>query len=120
MREERRAHRIEVPLLVKYMTYRPAHAAEWRKVTLGQDVSLTGLRFRLAESIPVGTELTVRLGVLGSRQQVTAKGRIMWLKPARVLGDLPYEAGFEFTRVEEKALHLLIRAAYQYWQEVVR
>ena len=117
MKEDRRAKRIQVPLMV---AYRPAHSTEWRQVTHGQSVSLTGVSFQLAEAIPVGTEITIRVGVVGDQQQVTATGKIVWVRSARVRGQHPFLAGLEFTQIDPEAAGLLLQAAYQYWHEVLR
>ena len=117
MKEDRRAKRIQVPLMV---AYRPVNSTEWRQVTQGQSLSLTGVSFQLAEAIPVGTEITIRVGVVGDQKEVTATGKVVWVRPAQVRGQHPFIAGLEFTQIDPEAARLLLEAAYQYWHEVLR
>ena len=117
MKEERGARRVDVPLIVEY---RPGGSSEWRPTTQGQNISQTGLCFRLSEQIPVGTEVVVRMGVVGHHLRVTATGRIAWIKEAGVVGPQPFQAGLQFTEVDPKAIQRLVREAYEYWREVLR
>jgi hypothetical protein len=116
MKEERAARRIDVPLSVEY---RPVSVSEWRPVTQGRNVSITGLCFQLEEQIPLGTPVAIRVRVVGSQVQVIATGRIVWMRQAGVVGTHPFEAGLEFTEVDQKAIRLLVKAAYDYWKETV-
>ncbi len=117
MTEERGAKRVNVPLIVEYS---PIDNPQGRQVTQGQDISQTGIGFRLSEWIPVGAELAVRISIVGHHRQVGATGRIVWIREAGVVGQQPYQAGFQFTQVNPKAIQRLVQAAYDYWQEVTR
>ena len=117
MKEEpRRAQRICVPLIVEYWPVNSSQ--EWLQRTQGLNISLTGLCFRLAEQIPVGTRIMVRMGIVGDPQRVTATGRVVWMKEAGIVGGQPFEAGLQFTQVDPKGIRQLIQAGSLYWKEV--
>ena len=117
MNENRRAERIDVPLLVEY---RPIGASEWQSMTQGKNVSRSGLCFWLKNQIPVGTKIEVRMSIVENPiLQVIATSRIVWVKAAGVVGQYPFQAGLEFIQVDPEEISNLLKSAYLYWKEVI-
>lgn len=92
--EERRlARRITFKDAVRYQLKDPAHFGG----TVAYDLSESGLRMRLTEFLPLGTEVIVDIKLRNS-QVVECRGRIVWI--SQIPYSDQYQAGVEFADPE--------------------
>lgn len=92
--EERRlARRITFKDAVRYQLKDPSHFGG----TVAYDLSESGLRMRLGEFLPLGTEVTVDIKLRTGRV-VECRGQIVWI--SQIPYSDQYQAGVEFVEPE--------------------
>ena len=64
--ESRRASRVALPAMYTVVRVRPRDSQRYRWTGFAYDISNSGMRFELDESLPLGTELDVRVMLPGS------------------------------------------------------
>ncbi len=91
--EKRVARRINFREAVRYELKDPAYF----KGCVAYDLSETGVRLRLAEFLPLNTEVVLNL-TLQSGQTIECMGRIVWISQIPFMDN--YQAGVEFSNPE--------------------
>jgi Tfp pilus assembly protein PilZ len=78
------------------------------------DLSASGARVHLADALPVGTAVLLRIAIPGEVGSIEARGRVSWCEQPEPAEDARFrEAGVRFEVVGEEArrvLHRFLRA----------
>lgn len=72
---------------------------------LSQDISVSGAKIQCNIPLPVGTLLHIDFKLTNLGQQITALGKVKWLKV--LIADKSYEAGVEFVDIPSDAINKL-------------
>ncbi len=95
--ERRKFIRLEVPLEVKFIIEKD----RIRREVTTKDLSCDGLRFISEHPIKEGSSLELNLNIPDANNPVHIKGKVVWLKRLSTADSSSFEAGIEFTHIEE-------------------
>ncbi len=96
--EHRRYLRANAPLNVTYTVTEQPRLTER---TLGEDISVSGVRLRTFDRVQAGTVLSLALQMPFDSLPLFVQGQVAWMRPAASFGHGPYELGVRFLRLPE-------------------
>jgi len=99
MEENRKFVRLDWPVVIKYKT---AEEPVTQDQIVGKNVSEGGVCFIVYERLAKGTMLDMQLEVPFDSMPIFIKGEVAWIKKVGEEHAKTFEAGVEFTKVEEK------------------
>jgi len=109
MIDRRKSPRFDCALEVKYSTRSPCGI---QGLTMSRNISRHGIRIIISRFIRKGDALDLDISPRGNGSSVRAVGRVVWAKPMERSLVPAFDAGIEFTRIDQTAINKLIQNVY--------
>lgn len=103
--ERRRYLRLTTPINVRFLVQGKDKILQ----TMSKDISALGIRVEIKEKLEPQTTLDMVLELPRAANPVHAIGKVIWIKRLTLEDNSSYDAGIEFTKIEEDNKNTFLR-----------